>query len=139
MLFLHHLVVLGVQIGQFGLKLRTLGGVLFVGDLVFKLDDLGIHAQNFDAQGFQFAHGHFALVQRGGQVRADLFLLLVQHGQLTFQKVHNRIRLRDQLLQLVVDRGRAHTFLTHTFGFHFRENTHKAFPARLRPHLVEIG
>ncbi len=43
---LHHLVVLGIELGQIGLQLGARGGVLFDADLVFQLDDLRVHAQN---------------------------------------------------------------------------------------------
>ncbi len=46
--------------------------------------------------------------------------------------------MADQLLQLVVDRGRAHAFLTQAFRLGLREDANKTFPPGLRPHFVEI-
>ena len=64
--------------------------------------------------------------------------MLVQRGQLALQQSRNNVRFRDQILQLVVNRGAAHPLFTHTVGLVARKPTNDAFHRGLGPHFVKI-
>ena len=98
-------------IGKLGFQTGPRSGVLLHRNLVFEIDELGVHRLNIATQRFKFAHHRLAVIQRLGQVRFHARLVIVQHGKLVLQELHDRIGLGDQVR---CDRsGRAGAVLHH--------------------------
>ena len=95
LLLLHHFVIGLVEVGQFSLKLSARRRVLLDRDLVLQRDDLRVHRQDLRPQALQFAHGHFPLIQRFGEVGFNLRLLFIQDRQLPLEQLGDHVRLGD--------------------------------------------
>ena len=104
-------VVFGVHRGQIGFQTGADGCILFDRNLVFQLDDARIHSGDFGAHRLQRRNSTFAFGQRVAQIDLDLGFLDVQHVQLALQQPHDHIGFRNQILQFVINRRGAHTFL----------------------------
>ena len=139
LLFLHQPVVLGVEGGKLRLQLGPRRRVLLDRNLVLQLDQLGVHAGDLGAHRFQRKDGFFAFGQRAGKVVLHPGLLHIQQIQLPLQQLHDHVRLRDQVLQLVIHRGRAHPFLPHRICLGSGEDADEAFHPGFRPHLGKLG
>ena len=111
---------------------------MFDGNLVFQLDDLGVHRGDLGARGLQRCHSAFALGQRVAKVHFHPRFLGVEQVQLALQEAHDHVGFGDQVLQLVINRGGAEPFLPHRFRFGGGEDADKAFHARLGAHLIEV-
>ena len=120
-----------VGIRQFGFQPGAVAGIGGRGDLVFQLDQARVHRLDPLAQRFQRVDGGLAFVERAGQVGFDPGLLFVQLIQLTLQQLGDDIGFADQVLQFVVDRRAAQTFLTHRFRLACRKDADEFFPAGL--------
>ena len=116
LLLLDQFVVAHVDRRQFSFQLGPGGGVLFDRNLVLQLDNLGVHIANLGPDRLELPDSRLTVDQRALQVRLDLGLLLVQHDQLVFEQLDDDVGLGNQILQLVVNRGHAHAFLTHRIG-----------------------
>ena len=91
-------VIARVRSGQFGFQLGARGGVQFIGNRIFQLDDVGVHRLKVTANCFQFGHRQFAFIQRLCQVAFDLGFLVFEHAQLAFEQLHNHVGFGDQIL-----------------------------------------
>ena len=105
-----------IHLRQLAFKLRAFLGIRRHGQLAFQLNDLRIKRRDFSLDLLQRFNSRLTVDQRLLQVRFDLVLMAAQFVQLLLQHRLDRVGFRDQVLQLILDRGRADTFRAERAG-----------------------